>query len=311
MKVYRSLDEFTKIKRAIVTQGTFDGVHAAHRVILQQLKKLAHDLQGETVLITYDPHPRMVLFPDDHGLQLLSTVDEKIALLEEQGIDHLVILPFTKEFSRLSSLEFIRDILVNKIGTKYLVIGYNHRFGKNREGSFAHLKEFAPTYGFELKEISEHDVDEVSVSSTRIREALRNGEVEQASRFLCKPYSIIGVVVEGRKLGRTIGYPTANIEVNSDLKLIPGDGVYAVWVYVGTQKYGGMLNIGNNPTIPGKGRSIEVNIFKFSETIYNQSIRIEFVNKLRNEVKFNSLDTLKSQLHNDNLRALECLGMTP
>lgn len=311
MKVYRSLDEFTKIERAIVTQGTFDGVHAAHRVILQQLKKLAQELNGETVLITYDPHPRMVLFPDDHGLQLLSTLDEKIALLEEQGIDHLVILPFTKDFSRLSSLEFIRDILVNKIGTNYLVIGYNHRFGKNREGSFAHLKEFAPAYGFEIKEISEHDVDEVSVSSTRIREALRNGEVEQAARFLCKPYSITGVVVEGRKLGRTIGYPTANIEVNSELKLIPGDGVYAVWVYVGSQKYGGMLNIGNNPTIPGKGRSIEVNIFNFSETIYNQSIRIEFVNKLRNEVKFNSLDALKSQLHNDNLRALECLGMTP
>lgn len=309
MKVYRSLDEFKKINNAIVTQGTFDGVHAAHQVILAQLKKIAKEKQGETVVITYDPHPRTVLFPEDHGLQLLNTLEEKIQLMQEQEIDHLLILPFTKEFSRLSSLEFIRDLLVNKIGTKHLTIGYNHRFGKNREGSFAHLKEFAPTYGFEIAEISEQDVDQISVSSTKIREALNAGDVALAAKFLSKPYQISGTVVAGKQLGRTIGYPTANIQMSESLKLIPADGVYAVWVGLNQQRFGGMLNIGNNPTIEGKGRSIEVNIFDFSETIYNQTISVQFVDKLRDELKFNSLEALKSQLHNDKLQALSCLGM--
>ncbi|MBP7511406.1 MAG: bifunctional riboflavin kinase/FAD synthetase [Bacteroidia bacterium] len=309
MKVYRSLDEFKKIDNAIVTQGTFDGVHAAHQVILGQLKKIANEKHGETVVITYDPHPRTVLFPEDHGLQLLNTVEEKISLMKEQEIDHLLILPFTKDFSRQSSLEFIRDILVNRIGTRYLIIGYNHRFGKNREGSFTHLKEFGPTYGFEVAEISEQDVDQISVSSTKIREALNAGDVALAAKFLSKPYQISGTVVAGKQLGRTIGYPTANIQMDLSLKLIPADGVYAVWVCLNQQRFGGMLNIGNNPTIEGKGRSIEVNIFDFSETIYNQTISVQFVDKLRDELKFNSLEALKSQLHNDKLQALSCLGM--
>lgn len=309
MKVYRSLDEFKKIDNAIVTQGTFDGVHAAHQVILGQLKKIANEKHGETVVITYDPHPRTVLFPEDHGLQLLNTVEEKISLMKEQEIDHLLILPFTKDFSRQSSLEFIRDILVNRIGTRYLIIGYNHRFGKNREGSFTHLKEFGPTYGFEVAEISEQDVDQISVSSTKIREALNEGDVALAAKFLSKPYQISGTVVAGKQLGRTIGYPTANIQMDLSLKLIPADGVYAVWVCLNQQRFGGMLNIGNNPTIEGKGRSIEVNIFDFSETIYNQTISVQFVDKLRDELKFNSLEALKSQLHNDKLQALSCLGM--
>ncbi len=307
MKVYRSLEEFSSIENAIVTQGTFDGVHAAHQVILDKLKGIAKEQNGETVVITYDPHPRMVLFPDDHGLLLLNTLEEKIVLLEAQGIDHLLILPFTKEFSRLSSIDFIKNVLV-RIGTKYLVIGYNHRFGKNREGSFTHLKEFAPNYGFEINEISEQDVDQISVSSTRIREALLNGEVAQAARFLGRPYQVSGMVVQGKQLGRTIGFPTANIQINDAHKLIPHDGVYAVWVLIGNQKFGGMLNIGNNPSIEGKGRSVEVNIFNFSETIYNQRISIEFVDKLRNEVKFNNLEALKTQLQCDKLQALEVLG---
>ena len=309
MKVYHSLASFQKIPNAIVTQGTFDGVHMAHQAILAQVTKLAKERNGESVLITYDPHPRMVLFPEDHNLQLLNTLEEKIALLEQQGVDHLLILPFTKEFSRLSSLEFIRDILVNVIGTQTLVIGYNHRFGKNREGSFEHLKEFAPAYGFQIQEISAQDVDEISVSSTRIRESLKRGDVSQAARFLGKNYSLSGTVVEGKKLGRTIGYPTANIHVEALHKLIPADGVYAVLVKCAQGVFGGMLNIGNNPTIEGKGRSIEVNIFDFSETIYNQSITIEFVDKLRDEIKFINLEALKTQLHNDKLQTLARLGM--
>ncbi len=308
MKVYHSLEEFQKIDNAIVTQGTFDGVHMAHRAILAQVNMLAEEMGGESVLITYDPHPRMVLFPDDHNLQLLNTLEEKISLLEAQGLKHLLVLPFTKNFSRMSSLEFIRDILVNAIGTKKLVIGYNHRFGKNREGSFEHLKEFAPTYGFQIQEISAQDVDEISVSSTRIREALKLGDVQKAARFLGSNYFLSGTVVEGKKLGRTIGYPTANILIEAPHKLIPADGVYAVKVKGNFGNYHGMLNIGNNPTVAGKGRSIEVNIFDFSETIYNQSITIEFVDKLRNELKFPSLDALKTQLHYDKLQTIARLG---
>jgi riboflavin kinase/FMN adenylyltransferase len=307
MQVHRSLEGFPIINNAIVTQGTFDGVHVAHQVILQQLMKIAKQKNGETVVITYDPHPRTVLFPDDHGLELLNSLDEKIALLDKAGIDHLLILPFTASFSRMSSLEFINDVLVKAIHTKYLVIGYNHRFGKNREGSFSHLKEIGPAYGFEIKEISEQDVDQVSVSSTRIREALKSGEVAKASRFLGHPYILTGTVIHGKELGRTIGYATANIFIDVRLKLIPADGVYAVWVKIGEQTKGGMLNIGNNPTVEGKGRSIEVNIFNFSEMIYNQSISVEFVDKLRNEEKFINLDALKTQLLNDKLQAMEAL----
>ncbi|MFY8190621.1 MAG: bifunctional riboflavin kinase/FAD synthetase [Bacteroidia bacterium] len=308
MKVYRSITSFPKITNAIVTQGTFDGVHIAHQVILKQLKEIAQVKGGETVLITFDPHPRTVLFPEDHGLQLLNTPEEKIALLEKEGIDHLVILPFTKEFSRLSSLDFIKDILLDAIGTKYLVIGYNHRFGKNREGSFEHLKDYAPTYGFEILEISAQDLDEVAVSSSKIRNALQHGDVALASRFLGHPYAIDAKVVEGKQLGRTIGYPTANLFIEHPLKLIPQDGVYAVWVLVQNKKYGGMLNIGNNPTVALKGRSIEVNIFNFSETIYNQNISVQFVDKIREEEKFNSLQELKTRLELDKLHALKILA---
>lgn len=309
MKVYRSLEELPKIENAVVTQGTFDGVHAAHKVIINRIKEIATKTGGQSVLITYNPHPRMVLFPNDHGLKLLNTLDEKINYLANEGINHLVILPFTTEFSRLSSLQFIRDIIVNKIGTKHLVIGYNHRFGRNREGSFEHLKEFSGLYGFNVVEIPEQDINNVSVSSTKIRESLINGNVTAASKYLDKYYQISGIVMEGNKLGRTIGYPTANIFVTDEYKLIPADGVYAVWVQHNQQKYGGMLNIGNNPTIPNKGRSIEVNIFNFNESIYNQNISVEFVDKIREEQKFASLLDLKNRLAIDKLQAQKALNM--
>lgn len=307
MKVYRSLENFQRINNAIVTQGTFDGVHAAHQVILGQLRNLAAEQNGETVVITYDPHPRVVLFPDDHGLQLLSTIDERIDLLEKQGINHLLILPFTRAFSRLSSSEFIRDILVDRVGTKHLVIGYNHRFGKNREGSFEHLKDYAPEYGFKVHEISQQDVDRMSVSSTKIREALHQGDVRQAARFLGRSYQLSGQVIKGMQLGRKLGYPTANLKVGSPLKLVPADGVYAVWVQTPFGRKGGMLNIGKNPTIEGKGSSIEVNIFDLDEDLYSQTLCIEFVEKIRDEEKFDGLEALKSQLALDKLRSLQLL----
>lgn len=308
MQVHFDVNTLPNIKNAIVSQGTFDGVHLAHKKIIERLKQIASIKDGETVLITFEPHPRMVLFPDDHGLQLLSTLNEKIHLLEKAGIDHLIILPFTKEFSRQTSEQFIRTILVNKIKTNTLVIGYDHRFGKNREGSFEHLKESSSLYGFEVEEIPEQDIDDIAVSSTKIRKALLNNDIQTAQKYLGNSYSLEGKVVKGKQLGRTIGYPTANIEVENSFKLIPQDGVYAVWVWYNKAKFGGMLNIGNNPTVEGKGRSIEVNIFDFEKEIYTEMLKIEFVSKLRNEEKFNGLDALKAQLHLDKQNALSILN---
>lgn len=309
MKVYYNINDLPPIKNAIVSQGTFDGVHLAHKKIIERLKQLAKQKNGETVLMTFEPHPRMVLFPADHGLQLLSTLKEKIHLLEKTGIDHLLVIPFTKEFSRQSSEQFIRDILVNKLHTQTLVIGYDHRFGKNREGSFEHLKESSSLYGFEVEEIPEQDIDDIAVSSTKIRTALLNDDIITAKKYLGSNYVLEGTVVRGQQLGRTIGYPTANIEVDNAFKLIPTDGVYAVWVWHNNIKYGGMLNIGNNPTIENKGRSIEVNIFNFSQEIYDENITIEFALKLRNEEKFNGLEALKNQLAIDKENTLKTLGL--
>jgi len=308
MIVYKSLDQLPRIKNPVVTQGTFDGVHMAHQVVLQRLKEIAAKNDGETVVITFDPHPRMVLYPDDHGLKLLNTIDEKIKLLEEAGVDYLVIIPFTKEFSKLSSLQFINEIIVNAIHTKVLVIGYNHRFGKNREGAFEHLKEFSNVYGFEVEEIPEQDVDNVSVSSTKIRNFLQIGDVNSASRSLGRYYCISGNVIEGRKIGKELGFPTANIEVENGNKLIPPRGVYVVLIHIKEKTFRGMLNIGIKPTFGLEKESIEVNIFDFNEDVYNQSLRICFVDKIRDEVKFNSIDELKKQLENDKFRALEILS---
>jgi riboflavin kinase/FMN adenylyltransferase len=307
MKVYRSLDELPKIKNAIVTQGTFDGVHAAHRVILNRLHQIAGQQQGETVVMTFDPHPRMVLFPDDHGLKLLHTLDEKIAALDAAGVDHLLVIPFTKEFSRLSSLQFIRDIIVNKIGTKVLVIGYNHRFGKNREGSFEHLKEYSSLYGFDVEEIPEQDIDEVSVSSTRIRKALDEGDVMQATKYLLRPYQLTGTVVKGNQLGRTIGFPTANLKVADANKQIPANGVYAVKVVFNNRTLLGMLNAGVRPTVDGLTHTVEVHLFDFNEDIYGEELTVHFVDKLRNETKFENLQALTNQLEKDKLHALSVL----
>jgi riboflavin kinase/FMN adenylyltransferase len=240
-----------------------------------------------------------VLFPDDNELKLLNTLPEKIELLEKYGVDHLIVYPFTKEFSRLTSIEFVRNILVNSIQTKRLVIGYNHHFGRNREGSFEHLKEYGPLYGFEVEEIPAKDIDHIQISSTKIRNALLIGDVRTATAYLGHIYSLTGTVVKGKQLGRTIGYPTANLQVTDTYKLIPGDGVYAVKIKHKNVFYGGMLNIGNNPTVEGKGKSIEVNIFDFDKMIYGDEATIYFIERLRDEVKFNNLEELKEQLAKD------------
>lgn len=307
MKVYRSLEEFTPLHHAVVTQGTFDGVHLGHQKILNQLKAWAEQEDGETVLLTFFPHPRMVLQPEDNSLKLLETIDEKIQHLEEIGIDHLLILPFTKEFSRLTAEEFVRDVLVEGIGTKLMVVGYDHRFGKNREGSFQELKELAPVYDFRVEEISAEDIDAVTISSTKIRMALKNGDLDAANAFLGYDYRANGIVVHGHRKGHGLGFPTANIQVDR-YKLVPGDGVYAVQVKWNGKMLKGMTNIGSQPTFSDRAHAFEVHIFDFNEEIYNQQIEVIFHARLRSEKRFESVDALRSQLENDKFAALEVLS---
>lgn len=308
MKVYKSIEEFKGVNNAVVTTGTFDGVHLGHQKIISRLKDVATAEQAETVLLTFYPHPRMVLFPDDNELKLLNTQLEKIELLEKYGVQHLIIHPFTKEFSRLTSVEFVRNILVNQIKTKKLVIGYNHHFGRNREGSFEHLLEYGPVYGFDVEEIPAKDVNHIEVSSTKIRTSLQIGDIATATEYSGHPYSLTGTVVRDKQLGRTIGYPTANISVDDKYKLVPADGVYAVKVKHNYTSYNGMLNIGNNPTIKGKGRSVEVNIFNFDKDIYGDEATIIFIGRLRDEVKFAGLEELKTQLGFDKANALRIIN---
>lgn len=303
MKIYRSIDDFITINNAVVTTGTFDGVHLGHREILSRLNKIAKEISGESVLLTFFPHPRMVLFPDNKDLKLLNTLDEKIELLEKAGVNHLIIQEFTKEFSRYSSIEFVRNILVNKIGTKKLVIGHDHRFGRNREGSFEHLKEFGPLYGFDVEEIPKQQVDEVAVSSTKIRNAIMEGDMTKAANYLGYHFFITGIVEEGEKMGRKLGYPTANISIREDYKLIPLDGVYAVKVEVKNESFYGMMNIGVRPTFNGKRKTVEVNIFNFDKEIYNEKIRVSFIEYIRPEIKFDGVDHLKQQLNRDMQKA--------
>jgi riboflavin kinase/FMN adenylyltransferase len=307
VKIYNSIEAFEKVKNAVVTTGTFDGVHQGHRVIIDQLKKHAAKIGGETVLLTFFPHPRMVLYPDDNELRLINTINERKKLLEEAGIDHLIIHPFSKEFSRLSSLDFVRNILVNQLNVNTLVIGYDHHFGRNREGSFEHLKEFGPLYGFEIEEIPAQEVQQVNVSSTKIRTSLIDGEINAANQFLGYSYTLNGTVIEGEQVGREIGFPTANIKIDEWYKLIPANGVYAVKIKLNNISYKGMLNIGNRPTLKGKSKTIEVNIFNFNSNIYNNKIQIEFYERIRSERKFNELVELKKQLSIDKEKTLQIL----
>jgi riboflavin kinase/FMN adenylyltransferase len=299
MNVYRHINEFSSKKNVVITTGTFDGVHLGHKKIIEQVVSAAKKISGESVILTFFPHPRMVLYPESNDLKLLNTIDERIELLKDSGIDHLIIHPFSMEFSRITSLDFVRDILVNKLNTKRLVIGYDHHFGKNREGSFQHLKEYGPLYGFEVEEIPAQEIQQINISSTKVRNSLLIGEIRAANQFLGYPYFINGTVVEGDKIGRELGFPTANIKVDEAYKLIPGNGVYAVKVNIEQQSFTGMLNVGNRPTLNGEEETIEVNIFNFNEQIYNKPIRIEFFEKIRNEIKFNELSELQQQLNND------------
>ena len=305
MKVYTNIQEFTSTKNVVVTIGTFDGVHLGHNVIINQLKKAAQELGGESVLLTFFPHPRMVIFPDDNELKLLNTIEERKELLEKAGIDHLIIHPFSKAFSRLTALEFVRDILVNRLNVKEVVIGYDHHFGRNREGSFEDLIEFGELYGFSVEEIPAQDIQQINVSSTKIRTSLLAGEINAATQFLGYHYFINGTVVKGDKIGREIGFPTANIKPDETYKLIPKNGVYAVKVIVNEKEYDGMLNIGIRPTLKGINETIEVNIFDFDEEIYGQKIQVKFYERIRDEEPFEDLNELKNQLNIDKRKTIQ------
>ncbi|MEQ8473149.1 MAG: bifunctional riboflavin kinase/FAD synthetase [Marinoscillum sp.] len=308
MKLIENLNDFVAPDYSVVTSGTFDGVHVGHQKILKKITQRAHSKGGKSIVLTFWPHPRFVLKKDANALRLLTTFEEKTQLLAENGIDYLVKIPFTKEFSELSSDEFIRSILVDKLNTQMLVIGYDHRFGKNREGGFDYLKEHSSEYGFEIEEISRQDIEDVGVSSTRIREALAAGQIHVANEFLGRYYSLTGFVKDGDRIGRSIGFPTANLDIPESYKLIPSDGAYAVYVTVNEEVFQGMLNIGQRPTVSGEERRIEVNIFNFNKDIYNQRISIRFVKLLRKEQKFDGIEALKAQLNRDKQDAMVILN---
>lgn len=307
MKIYQGIEEFYPVQNAVVTSGTFDGVHLGHKVILKRLIQLAKKRQGQSVVLTFWPHPRFVLYPNDTSLKLLSTFQEKASYLSDLGIDHLIKIEFTKKFSQLSSEEFIHNILIDKIGTKLLVIGYDHRFGKNREGSFQYLANNSHKYGFEIEEIPRQDIENIAVSSTKIRNALESGEIKTANEFIGNNYRLTGKVIKGSQIGRDLGFPTANIVVEESYKLIPADGAYAVKIGYQDRWHNGMLNIGFRPTVNGTTRTIETHIFDFNQNLYGQVLTIGFVEKIRGEKKFENLDALSKQLTLDRKDAMKIL----
>jgi riboflavin kinase/FMN adenylyltransferase len=287
----------------VVTTGTFDGVHRGHKIILERLNKSAREIKGQSVLITFHPHPRTVIHPDSADLKLLNSQEEKEMLLAKTGLKHLIVIPFTPEFSQITAEEYIREILVNRIGVKKLVIGHDHRFGKGRGGSFKELKEMAPGFGFEVEEIPALEIEGVVVSSSKIRQALLSGNVEYAWTILGYAYSLQGTVIKGDKLGRTLGFPTANILPDDPLKLVPADGIYAVRVIIGRETKNGMLHIGPRRTLDKMDRRIEVNIFDWDRDLYGKKISLQFIKKLRDELRFESLQELKEQMKFDKLRS--------
>lgn len=307
MKVHHHINEFDPLGPVVLTQGTFDGVHYGHQQILKRVVSQAKAMDGESVLLTFFPHPRLVLYPDDNDLKLLNSLEERIELVEKLGVDHMVILPFTKEFAKLSPEEFVREILVNKLKVKKLIIGYDHRFGKNRRGSFKDMLRFSKLFGFSLEEITAQEIADCTVSSTKIRKALLDGDVNEANALIGRPYTLKGEVMHGSKKGKELGYPTANIHVEAQYKLIPSNGVYAVKIYHDDREYTGMLNIGDNPTFADKNWSIEVHIFEFDKNIYNQTVEIAFIQRMRDEMKFSSVDELIQQMKEDEVNAKEIL----
>ena len=305
MQIHKGFDSFPRNINTTITTGTFDGVHLGHNKILDQLVSIGQKTQTETVLFTFVSHPRIVLFPDN-DLKLINSLEENINRLRSYNITHLILQEFNKEFSRISSLEYIRDVLINKLGMTNMVIGFNHHFGRNREGSIADLSEYADLYNFNIHQVEANIVNQKSISSTKIRDAINKGEMALANQYLGYVFSFKALVVQGAGRGRMIGFPTANLLLNQKYKITPMKGVYAVKVLYNNNTYQGMMNIGTNPTFNLKNSSIEVNIFDFSLNIYNQIVEVQVLKRIRNEKKFQSVDELKRQLSLDKISALNC-----
>lgn len=304
MEIIHSISNFSSKNASYVTIGTFDGIHIGHQKILKDLISSAKENNRRSVLLTFFPHPRMVL-QQNVSIELLNTIEEKSQLLEEMGLDYLIIHPFNKEFSRLTALDFVRDVLVNQLNTSKLIIGYDHHFGKNREGNIDQLREYSHLFDFKVEEIPAQDIDDVSVSSTKIRNALHCGHLKTANNYLGYHYMIHGTVVNGKKLGGKIGFPTANIDVAEDYKLIPKTGVYIIHSTIDGQNYKGMMNIGYRPTVDGNHQTIEAHFFDFDGDLYGKFIKIEFLYFLREEQKFDSVEKLVLQLNKDKQNALD------
>lgn len=303
LKIFDSIASFSPSVKTVLTLGTFDGVHKGHRAILEKLAGAGKAHGCETVVLTFFPHPRMVL-QQSNDIRLLNTMQEKAMLLEGFGIDNLIIHPFDHTFSRLTAEEFVKDILVGRLNIAEIIIGYDHRFGRNRTATIDDLIIFGERYGFGVTQISATEINEVSVSSTKIRNALAEGNVAVANNFLGYPYFLTGTVVQGRQLGRTIGFPTANIGIKEEYKLIPAIGVYVASATINGREVPGMMNIGHNPTVGGEALSVEIHLFDFDEDIYGASIKVSLHERLRNEIKFESLDALKKQLAEDKRQAI-------
>lgn len=307
MKIFSNTDKFD-IKNAVITIGSFDGVHKGHIKVLSRLSEIADSIGGESVIFTFSPHPRQVLYPNEEAVKLLNTQNEKIELLEKAGIDNIIFFPFTKEFASLTYDQFIKDILIGKVGMKHLVVGYDHRFGSNREGSYEKLVELTKELDFDIVREGAFNMDDVNISSTKIRNALAIGDVCLANSFLGYEYFLTGEVVSGDHIGNKIGFPTANVQLYDENKLIPASGVYAARIFLDDKEYKGMLNMGIRPTVSHKGKfTIEANIFDFHEDIYGKKIRVSFVERLRGERRFDSIEELKNQIQKDKDKSIRIL----
>ncbi len=300
MKTFHSIFDYTKSKKSILTLGTFDGVHIGHQKILRKLVNEARKEDYESILLTFFPHPRMVL-RQDSKIQLLNTIREKTKLIEENGVDNLIIHPFDTTFSELSAEDFVKKILIDQLNLGKIIIGYDHKFGKNRSADINDLIALGKKYDFEVEQISAKEIDDISISSTKIRNALLDGNIELANIYLGNNYSLCGGIIEGKKIGRTMNYPTANLKVDEDYKLIPKNGVYIVSSFIHNKTVFGMMNIGNNPTVNGVSESIEIHFFDFDKEIYNEEICVNLISRIRDEKKFESLEQLKKQLNLDEI----------
>lgn len=298
MEEHKGAYAFHSDHHTVVTIGTFDGVHIGHQKIIERLVNTAKASNLESAILTFFPHPRMVL-QKDTGIKLINTIQERKEILAKSGVNHIIIHPFTQQFSRLSAREFVRDILVNKLKAKKVIIGYDHRFGRNRTADINDLREFGQEYGFDVEEISKQDVEEVAVSSTKIREALLEGQVEKANRYLSYPFSLAGTVVKGKGMGREFNFPTANLQIKEDYKLIPKNGVYVVRALIEGRGVFGMMNIGTNPTVGGTEKTIETYFFDLDKDLYGKYLSIELLTRIRDEKKFDTIENLKTAMKQD------------